>query len=92
MTPEETNCFTLLDNYARTRHQSFLAEFFLSTIETDYVLCFRPIVGGEPSGTRHGCRYVYVRPDLVKTAGQENKLPDVISELLDRELPKMRKS
>jgi hypothetical protein len=40
MTPEETNCFTLLDDYARTRHGCFLAEFFLSSIQTEYVLCF----------------------------------------------------
>ena len=90
MTPEENNCFMLLDHYARTRHQCFLAEFFLSTIETDYVLCFRPIAEDEHSRPPHRCRYIYVRPDVVITAGQENKLPELISELLDSELPKMR--
>ena len=48
MTTEETNCLVLLDDYARTRHRCFLTEFFLSAIQIEYVLCFRP-TGMAPS-------------------------------------------
>ena len=92
MTPEETNCFTLLDDYARTRHGCFLAEFFLSAIQTDYVLWFRPAGGGADSSNLYACRYLYIDPDLVRTAGQNKKLPNCITELLDTELPKLAKS
>lgn len=92
MTPEETNCFILLDEYARTRHKCFLAEFFLSTIQTDYVLCFRLTGNGEESPNRYACRYLYIEPDVVRTAGENEKLPECVTELLDKELPKLSKS
>jgi len=92
MTPDETNCFILLDDYARTRHKCSLTEFFLNTIQTDYVLCFRPAVGSKDSPDRYVCRYLYIAPDLVRMVGQNKSLPERITDLLDRELPEVAES
>jgi hypothetical protein len=43
MTPEERRFFELLDGYARTRHQCFLAEMTFHKEERGYFLCFRPL-------------------------------------------------
>ena len=43
MTTEESTFFRLLDGYARTRHQCFLAEMTFHNEERGYFLCFRPL-------------------------------------------------
>jgi hypothetical protein len=43
MTLEKSTFFQLLDGYARSRHQCFLAEMDLRTEEIGYSVCFRPL-------------------------------------------------
>jgi hypothetical protein len=40
---EKSVFFQLLDGYARSRHQCFLAEMDLRTEELGYSVCFRPL-------------------------------------------------
>jgi hypothetical protein len=90
MTTEETNCFVLLDEYARTRHRCFVTEFFLSAIQIEYVLCFRPTgVSVQSPNYRYACRYFYIDTAVARMAGRNKKLPESITELLDKELPKL---
>ena len=85
MTLEETNCFKMLDEYARSRHRCFLAEMNLSADKTHYALCFRPTGGNKDSPNRYACRYLHIGAEQVGTAG--HSLPPSIVEMLDRELP-----
>jgi len=85
MTLEETNCFKMLDEYARTRHRCFLAEMDLKPEKANYALCFRPTGGGSDSPNRYACRYLYIGAEEVGIIGQT--LPASIIEMLDRELP-----
>jgi hypothetical protein len=90
MTPDETTFFQLLDAYARTRHQSFLAEMTPRTDELSYYICFRPVDVSEDSPSRYACKYLIVSTKDVKAAGSRQELPTSLVDQLDAELPKLK--
>lgn len=90
MTLEETNCFKMLDEYARGRHRCFLAEMDLDADKARYSLCFRPAEAAKDSPNRYAYRYLYIGADEVGATGQA--LPTSIIEMLDRELPTLQQS
>jgi hypothetical protein len=90
MTREETNCFKMLDEYARNRHRCFLAEMNLDADKRHYTLCFRPTGVSKDSPNRYTCRYLHMEAHEVGAAGQT--LPKLTIEMLDRELPTLPQS
>lgn len=91
MTPEESNCFKMLDGYSRSHHGCFLAEMDLNGAKGVYALCFRPTGVDRDSPNRYACRYLYIRTEDVKSAAHMSVLPPSISEVLDKELPALSK-
>jgi len=86
MTPEETQAFKLLDDYARDRHGCFLAEMFLNEAKTAYTLCFRPVSAKRDSPDRFAHRYLNFEVSEVKVAAQKRMLTASITEGLEKEL------
>jgi hypothetical protein len=74
MNKYETRLFALLDEYARRRHQCFIAEMFLNREETAYLVCFRPLTRGIESADRFGCRYIEIDAVETKNAGKSATL------------------
>jgi hypothetical protein len=89
MNPEETAGFKLLDEYARTRHNCFLAE--MNARKTGYLLCFRPIGVRRDSAKRYSYRYLEIERDDLNVATFTGALPDSVTEMLDRELSSLSK-
>ena len=83
---EEAQAFTLLDQYARSNHQCFVSEMFLSDAKTEYVLCFRPTDIREESPDRFACRYLLVPLEDIRTLSIGNTLPVRLKDELDAEL------
>jgi hypothetical protein len=90
MTLGETNCFKMLDEYARSRHRCFLAEMDLHADKARYRLCFRPTGVSKDSPNRYACYYLCIRVDEVGAAPQV--LPASILEMLDGALPTLPQS
>ena len=84
MTTDKTKFFQLVDAYARTRHQCFLAEMDLRTEELGYFLCFLPL------GARDAYKYLMVSTEHVKSAVSRGQLPTSLVDQLDAELPKLK--
>lgn len=90
MTLEETRCFKMLDEYARSRHRCFLAEMNFDANEVRYALCFRPMGGSKDSTYRYACRYVYIGAHEV--GATEQILPKLVIDILDAQLPTLPQS
>ena len=87
MTPEqEGGCFKMLDGYSRRNHKCFLAEMDLIVSKEVYALCFRPLGVSIDSPNRYACRYLYATVQDLMNAAHVQRLPQSISEMLDREL------
>jgi hypothetical protein len=107
MTPEESTFFRLLDGYARTRHQCFVAEMTLHTEERGYFLCFRPLRISDDAiknlresssenlkknlSPFYACKYLTITTQDVRAAGSQQELPASLVDQLDAELPQLRK-
>jgi hypothetical protein len=84
---ENAAIFKLLDDYARSHHQCFLAEMFPTRrSESQYHLCFRPVGVREDSVARYACRYLTVELAELETSANERKLTDLIAQSLDSEI------
>jgi len=106
MTTEESTFFRLLDGYARTQHQCFLAEMTFHTEERGYFLCFRPlrISDGLIRNLRessnenlkhnlsalYASKYLTIPAQDVRTAGSLEQLPSSLIHQLDTELSKLK--
>src|SRR5258708_3117200 len=106
MTSEESTFFTLLDGYARTKHQSFLPTMTFFTEERGYFLCFRTLRISEDliNNLRessdenlranlapfYDCKYLTIPTQDLKTAGSLQQLPSSLLNQLDAELPKLK--
>lgn len=84
MTTDKTRFFQLVDAYARTRHQCFLAEMDLRTEELGYFLCFRTL------GASDAYKYLMVSTEDVKAAVSRRQLPTSLVDRMDAELPKLK--
>jgi hypothetical protein len=107
MTPEESTFFRLLDGYARTRHQCFLAEMTLHTEERGYFLCFRPLRISDDAiknlresssenlkknlSPFYACKYLTITTQEVRAAGSQQELPASLVDQLDAELSQLKK-
>ena len=92
MTPEEgAIAFKLIEDYSRSRHSCFIAEFFKpKKDDSNYLLCFRPTGGSKESPNRYACRYLRIEDEFILKAIHQNELPIEIARLLDAELPGLR--
>jgi hypothetical protein len=86
MDSSERRLFRLLDDYARKRHGCFLAEFFLSASQTEYVVCFRPLTDNTNLPDRYACKYSTIEADAAKAAGKDGVLVSSITCVLDNAL------
>ena len=107
MTPEESTFFTLLDGYARSKHQCFLAEMTFPTEESGYSLCFRPLRVSDEAiknlrestdedlkknlSPFYACKYLTIPTQDVKAAGSLQQLPASFVGQLDAELSQLTK-
>jgi hypothetical protein len=91
MNTEETQCFKLIDHYARAAHACFLAEFFPKNDGRNYYLCFRPTGGTIDSPDRYASRYLVIEVEQVQSIGSQASLPDWAMQVLDSELLEFRK-
>ena len=107
MTPEESTFFRLLDGYARTRHQCFLAEMTFHTEERGYFLCFRPLRLSDEAiknlrestdenleknlSPFYACKYLTIPIQDVKAAGSLQQLPASLVDQLETELSQLTK-
>jgi len=107
MTSEESTFFRLLDGYARTRHQCFLAEMTLHTEERGYFLCFRPLRISDDAiknlresssenlkknlSPFYACKYLTIATQDVRAAGSQQELPASLVDQLDAELSQLKK-
>ena len=92
MTVEETKVFTLIDGFARSRHDCFLAEMFLSKEKDEYVLCLRPTHTGPSSRARFACRYVRIGAPEVRQMGLTAALSAGLTDALEHELISLAKA
>jgi hypothetical protein len=83
MTADETVCFKVLDSYARTRHNCFLAE--MNPSKSGYLLCFRP-AGGTNVELRYECRYLVIPLHEMHSIGSLASMPASVAQVLDSEL------
>ncbi len=88
-TSDRAIAFRLLDDYARSKHQCFVAEFDLDKAGLEYRVCFRPTCGSKGSPNRYACRYLHVGIRDVTEAVEKKELPASVVDLLDRELPSL---
>jgi len=86
MNTKETRVFELLDEFARSQHKCFLAEFFPDEMKRAYVLCFRPAGPKREVLDRYACRYVRIAAQEVPNISAMNALPPELIERLNREL------
>ncbi len=86
---EENTVFERLDRYATNKHQCFVAEFFLDSAKTKYYACFRPAGGSKEHPRPQAYRYLDVSFAQVAEAVESGALPSSLSELLDKELPRL---
>jgi hypothetical protein len=107
MTPDESTFFRLLDGYARTRHQCFLAEMTFHTEERGYFLCFRPLRISDDAIKNlrestdenlrdnllpfYACKYLTIPTQDVKAVGSLQQLPSSLVDQLDAELSQFKK-
>jgi len=85
MNSSDKRLFELLDDYARKRHQCFLAEMFLNSEGSEYVLCFRPR-GGSKSANQYSCRYLNIALVAGRAAGKAAALFPSMTQMLDDSL------
>ena len=88
MTREESAiAFKLIDDYSRSNHSCFIAEFFKAKKDdSNYLLCFRPAAISKESPNRYACRYLHIEDHSITQAIQRMELPIEIRRLLDAEL------
>jgi hypothetical protein len=78
---EQKTCFKLLDEYAKTRHKMFLAEFF-SRDTASYFACFRPLGGTANDPDCYACEYLQFEVVELRTMASGQSLPpDIIAKL-----------
>jgi hypothetical protein len=90
MTSAKAVFFELADEYARTRHQCFLAEMDLRTIEIGYNVCFRPLEVTENSDP-YACKYLTVPTEQVEFTGRRGHLPGALVDRLDAALSELKR-
>ena len=86
MTSYSKQLFQLLDTYAKSHYQYFLAEMFLNRTGTEFILCFRPTESNRNSPDRYACRYLQLPIKEAGIAEQQNMLSSAAKALLDKEL------
>jgi hypothetical protein len=93
MDSSERTLFNLLDEYARTRHSCFLAEFFMNSQKTEYILCFRPLTAANNnSPDRYAYEYLRIEADVARAAGKAAALVPSITGVLDNALAALNDS
>ena len=76
----------MVDEYARTRHSCFLAEMFLNSENSQYVLCFRPAAVSAASADRYTCKYLRIDAEIATAAGKAAALIPSVTRMLDNAL------
>lgn len=91
MTEQETQGFRLLGDYARARHDCFLAEFWLKKGTSQYALCFRPasVKADDRDADVYACTYIHLEQSDVLAAAATRTLPQTAAEIIDTMLPSL---
>jgi len=55
--PQYTGLFITIDKYVRARHHCFVAECFLNSSATEWVICIRPTEENTRPHDRYACKY-----------------------------------
>jgi hypothetical protein len=108
MTSDESKFFELLDTYARTRYECFLAEMTFHNEERGYALCFRPVRISDEAiknlrestddnvkerlAPFYACKYLNVSTECVNSTARRRQLPSSLLDQLDAELPKLKQT
>lgn len=91
LTSEEYDrCFRLLDEYARRKHNCFVAELFFSAQVGRYFVCLRPTSVSSDSvddPDRYACKYLEFEFEDLERMRSEESLPSSVAERLDEILP-----
>lgn len=91
-TEERAVCFKLLNEYARTKHNYLVTEFFLSPLSDVYFVCFRPVGGTKDSPNRYACKYLQFGMEDIRTMASAESLPDSDADRLDEALSMLPKN
>lgn len=86
MSSEEEHLFKILDDYAKARHQCFVAEMSANSARTEYIICFRPLNVTIDSASRSVCRYWRISVDEAKSIAGTPSLPAPVRQKLDEAL------
>ena len=89
MTEQETRCFRVLDAYARSNHDCFVAEFWMQQGSSRYAVCFRPATVRKEDRDEdvYACKYIELEPGDVLAAAATGSLPRTVADQLDAVLP-----
>jgi hypothetical protein len=78
--------FKLLDSFARSKYRCRLTEMFLNGDESEYVLCFRPLIRHERPETPSSCCYLGIAVKEAMESAHSKLLTQAIAEEM-RERP-----
>ncbi len=80
--------FTTIHTYVRARHRCFVAECFLSSSETEWVICIRPTEENTHTLVRgvHACKYFSLSLEEATEVCAVNGLGSSLWERIDHEL------
>jgi hypothetical protein len=85
MNPLELRFFKLLDSYARSEHRCLLTEMFLNDDESEYVLCFRPLLRRESPEQPYSCCYLRIAvKEAMDSAHAKLLTQEIADELRER--------
>jgi hypothetical protein len=77
---------TTIDTYVRARHHSFVAECFLSSSETEWVICIRPTEENSRPHDRYACKYLHLSLEEAAELCAANGLGSRLWERINHEL------
>jgi hypothetical protein len=86
---EKRHCFELLDEYAKTKHNCFVSEFFPSRDDGTYLVCFRALGRSPSDPNRYACEYVEFDPVALTAICSSTSLTVATTERLDKALSRL---
>jgi hypothetical protein len=94
MHPQYVALFTAIDEYVKVHHRCFVAECFLGSSETEWVICIRPTAEnrGALARDRYACKYFRLSLKEAEEVCTANAVGTNLSEKIDRELRSLGES
>ena len=94
MHPQYVALFTAIDEYVKAHHRCFVAECFLGTSETEWVICIRPTAENRDAlaRDRYACKYFRLSLKEAEEVCTANAVGTKLIEKIDRELRSLGES